>query len=402
MSRPKPSRASVVTTLAWLAALGPLTLDLFLPALPEIQREFHTGSAQIQLAVGGAALGFALGQLVIGPLSDAFGRRVPIVTATSLHLLASIAVALSQDIFAMSLSRFVQGMACTAAGVIIIGIAHDLYRGETLLRTLADLTVATAIAPIAAPLLGSVLVICVGWRGLSIFVAVWALAGSIAVLVLLPETLGRDRRVAPGLGEAWRRYLSLFADRQFLLILLGDSMLWATLFAYLSASPFLLQGSAGLSVLGYGAVVTVITAASTIAGQVSSRLLLRRWGPRRVLLCGGAGVFVGALGLLGSSTIWARELWALGGSFLFVVASFSVAVPTIAILVLDSFGHQPATTFALLGAVNCGVAALIGPLIGVLGVSTPAPLAALTGVTAVLVMGSAAALLARRRGVGIA
>jgi MFS transporter, DHA1 family, multidrug resistance protein len=387
-----PRRTVLIVVLASLVALGPFTIDLYLPALPRMQGDLHATATQIQLTLTGATLGFGLGQLFVGPLSDSVGRRVPLLAAAGLHIAASLGAAFATDVGVLGVFRFAQGMGCTAAGVVVIAVVRDLFDGRDLVRMLANLAVVSGIAPIAAPLLGSGLLAVTDWRGLFLVIAGYGLASAIAVAFIVPESLPRRRRHPFGARSLAARYRVLLGDRRFVLVAVIGSMAWACLFANLAASPFLFQRVHSLSVGQYGLVFGAMTLCSVLVGQATSRVVLRRVDPSRVLPFAGLGILLGATGIL----VFNGSLLGLVLPLVVVTMSCAVTMPCAQVLGLRDHAARAGTAASLLGAVNFGVASLVTPLVGALGVGSPVAMATVM-LCASVVLGAAALVLVRLR-----
>ena len=161
-----------VLLLGALTALGPFTIDLYLPAFPLLQRDFDTTAAAIQLTLTGTMIGFAIGQLLVGPLSDKIGRRVPLLAVTALHVVASVAAALAPDLVLLGVARVVMGMGAAAGSVVAMAIVRDLFGGRRLVVMLSRLALVSGVAPVVAPLIGSQLLLVMPWRGIFVVLAV--------------------------------------------------------------------------------------------------------------------------------------------------------------------------------------------------------------------------------------
>ena len=187
-------RLVYVFVLGALTALGPFTIDLYLPAFPVLEREFDVNAAAIQLTLTGTMVGFALGQLIVGPLSDQIGRRLPLIAATALHIAACFGAALAPDLFWLSVARVLQGLGAAAGAVVATAMVRDLFGGYPLVRMLAHLSLVNGLAPILAPVIGSQLLLVVDWRGLFWFLAAFGVLVVVATAVFIRETLPVERR----------------------------------------------------------------------------------------------------------------------------------------------------------------------------------------------------------------
>ncbi len=187
-----------IVLLGALTALGPFTIDLYLPAFPVLETDFRTTAAVIQLTLTGTMVGFALGQLIVGPLSDKVGRRVPLLAVTALHVIASVAAALAPTIELLMVARVGMGMGAAAGGVVAMAIVRDLFGGKRLVVMLSRLALVSGVAPVAAPLIGSALLAIMPWRGIFVVLAVYGAVMLICTIFVIPETLPKARRSDKG------------------------------------------------------------------------------------------------------------------------------------------------------------------------------------------------------------
>lgn len=367
-------RVSTLLVLGLLAGLGPFTIDLYLPAFPAVKAEFATTDAAVQLTLSATTLGFAFGQLVVGPLSDRIGRRAPLLIATSVHVLASVGVALASDIVALSLLRIVQGFGAAAGTVVAVAMVRDLYSGKRLTTALARLALVIGIAPIAAPVLGSWLLGIVDWRGLF-----WVLAG-YAVLVIalqglfLRETLPPHLRHVPGHSTLRQRYRSVLTDRVFVGVAIIGASSFGGMFAYLATSSLLLQELHGFTPGEFG-LVFALCAVAVLIGTQSAGRAANRWGAQWVLAVSTALLIVGA------SLIVLLDLAGLGVAglvpplVLFAFA-FGLSMPCVQTLALAAHRAEAGTAASLLGALNMSIAGLVGPVVGLFGIESALPMGA--------------------------
>lgn len=359
---PAGRRALYIVLLGALTALGPFTIDLYLPAFPVLEQDFQTTAAAIQLTLTGTMIGFAVGQLVVGPLSDQLGRRLPLIIVTALHVLASAGAAFAPDLVSLSVARFFMGVGAAAGGVVAMAIVRDLFGGKRLVVMLSRLALVSGVAPVVAPLIGAALLTVMPWQGIFIVLSVYGAVMLVSTLLVIPETLPPARRHEKGTTTTWQRYRTVLTDRVFLGVLVIGGMAFSGLFSYLSASPFLFQGQYGFDPQAYGLLFAVNSVGVVIGVQTASRLAAR-FGPQWVLAYSTAGLVV-----FGSAIIIADILgWGLWGTmvplFLFIT-SVGFTFPCVQVLALDRHGKAAGTAASILGAVNFGVAGVISPLVG--------------------------------------
>ncbi len=357
-----PRRIVYIILLGALTALGPFTIDLYLPAFPVLQEDFHTTAAAIQLTLTGTMIGFALGQLIVGPLSDQVGRRTPLLAVTALHVAASIGAALAPDLALLSVARVLMGMGAAAGGVVAMAIVRDLFGGRRLVVMLSRLALVSGVAPVVAPLIGSALLTVMPWRGIFFVLAAYGLVMLISAIVLVPETLPKARRGGPGGTTVLQRYRSVFSDRVFIGVLVIGAMTFSGLFSYLSASSFLFQESYGFDAQQYGVLFAVNSLGLVVGVQTASRLAAR-FGPQWVLAFSTAVLVLAASAIVVTDQLGLGLWGTMAPLFVFMVAC-GFTFPCVQVLALDRHGKAAGTAASILGACNFGVAGLISPVVG--------------------------------------
>jgi DHA1 family bicyclomycin/chloramphenicol resistance-like MFS transporter len=372
------ARVKLVVILGALTALGPLTVDTYLPALPSITRDLQTTSAAVGLTLTGTLVGFALGQLLVGPVSDSFGRRRPMLIGASLHIVASMLCAIAPNVVALSAFRVIQGMAASGAAVVAMAVVRDVANGRAFVVMMSRLLLVMGAAPVLAPTLGSQVLRFTQWRGVFVSLAVIGALLLVLAAVGLPETLPPARRLRGGVRGSVTAYGALLRDRTFVGLVLVAGLSMAAVFGYVGGSSFVMQEQYGLSVQQFGLVFGA-GSLSLIAGTQLNPRLVARWTSARILGAtltvgtAAAGVMVVAAGTgFGGLLGLLVPLW-------LVLGSVGVALPNAPALALSRHGDTAGTAAALLGATQFGVAGLVGPVFGVLGVSSVSMAAVIAG-----------------------
>ncbi|MGB3375445.1 MAG: multidrug effflux MFS transporter [Microbacterium sp.] len=359
-----PRRVLYIIVLGALTALGPFTIDLYLPAFPQLEADFATSAAMIQLTLTGTMIGFALGQLVVGPLSDKVGRRVPLIVVTALHVLASIAAALAPDLILLGGARVVMGIGAAAGGVVAMAIVRDLFGGKRLVVMLSRLALVSGVAPVVAPIAGSALLVVMPWRGIFVVLAAYGLVMLIAASTLIPETLPRARRQERGSSTMLQRYRSVFSDRVFVGVLVIGGMTFSGLFSYLSASPFLFQQTHGLDPQQYG-LLFAANSLGVVGGVQAASRLAARFGPQWVMAFSTGMLLFAGTTIIVCDQVGAGFWGTVIPLWLFMTAC-GFTFPCVQVLALDRHGSAAGTAASVLGACNFGVAAIISPVVGLI------------------------------------
>ncbi len=362
------SRIKLIAILGAMTALGPLTIDTYLPALPSITSDLRSTDATVGFTLAATLFGFAMGQLIVGPLSDTVGRRRPILVGASLHVVASILCALAPSVGFLIGFRVLQGFSASAAAVVALAIVRDVAQGHAFVTLMSRMLLVMGAAPVLAPTIGSVVLRWTEWRGVFVVLAVIGLVLLVLAAVSLPETLPRSRRLSGGLRANAAAYRRLLGDRTFVGLALVAGLTMSAVFGYVGGSSFVMQSTYGLSVQQFGLVFGAGSIFLITGTQLNPRLV-SRWSSARVL-----GVAVGAGALAGAAMVVTAVL-GVGGlvgllvPLWLVLGCVGVALPNAPALALQSHGDTAGTAAALLGAAQFGVAALIGPVYGVIGLS---------------------------------
>lgn len=372
-------RLIYVVALGTLVALGPFTIDLYLPSFPSVAHDFGASDAAVQLTLTATSIGFAVGQLVIGPWSDKVGRRTPLLLATALHVVASIGVSLAPNIELLTVLRIMQGIGAAGGGVVAMATIRDLFGGQPLVRMLSRMALVSGLAPIVAPVIGSQLLRVTDWRGIFIALAAYgAVVLSVAALLIV-ETLPREARGRSAHSTARARYRALFHDRIFIGVAIIGGMIFSALFAYLSSSSFLLQDVFGLNAQQFGLVFGINSLGVVLGSQTSSRIV-RRVPPQWVLVVALPMMLLGAIAI-GVFALLGFGLISILIPLFVILTSCGFCFPIVQVLALAHHGQEAGTAASLLGAFNFGVAGLISPVVGLLGISSALPMAEVMTVT---------------------
>ncbi|WP_072314307.1 multidrug effflux MFS transporter [Agrococcus sp. Marseille-P2731] len=375
-------RVTTLIVLGLLAGLGPFTIDLYLPAFPAVKEDFGTTDAAVQLTLSATTLGFAFGQLVVGPLSDRIGRRRPLLIATSVHVLASVAVAMAPDIVTLSLMRVIQGFGAAAGTVVAMAMVRDLFGGKQLTTALSRLALVIGIAPIAAPVIGSWLVGIMHWRGLFWVLAAYAVLVIVLQLVFLRETLPPQLRHAPGHSTLRQRYRAVLTDRVFIGVAIIGASIFGGMFAYISTASLLLQEVYGFSPGEFGLVFALCSVGVLVGTQTAGRAA-NRFGAQWVLAVSTALLVVGAAGIIALDVAGLGIVGLVPPLALFAFA-FGLSMPCVQTLALAGHSGEAGTAASLLGALNMSIAGLVSPIVGLFQIQNAIPMGSIMLICGVL------------------
>lgn len=378
-----PSRRQLLV-LGLLTALGPVSIDLYVPALPALQRDLGISVGAAQATLAGMTLGLALGELVLGAWSDRVGRRLPLLLACGLHVGATAGCALAPSVGALTALRFAQGLGAAGGSVLVLAIVRDLSEGDRLTRLVARVTLVTTTAPLLAPVAGAELLPRVGWRGVFAVLAASSALLLAATWRTVPETIPRESRPQESRRELSGRVAGVLREPSFRRAAVVGSAVSAGVYAYVAASPTLLQDVHGLTLRAYG-LMFLLNSLGLVVGVQLSGQLTRRYPLTRVLAAFALTALVAALAL--------RPLEAsaglpglLVGLWLFV-ASCGGCFPCAGAMAVGAHGDRSGTASSLYGFGVFTASGLVSPLAGTIGIHDATSLSGVlvaTGAVAVL------------------
>lgn len=358
-----------VVVLGLLTALGPLSIDLYLPAFPVLQEDLAAGGDSVQFTLAGMTLGLALGELFVGAWSDRVGRRGPLLLSTGLHVVATVGCALAPSMATLAAFRVIQGVGAAGSAVLVLAIVRDTAEGRALVVLLSRITLVTTTLPLLAPVAGAELLPLVGWRGIFGVLAAASAVVLVASAISVPETRRRSCEPAP----LTSRLRAVLSDRTFRLATVVSSMTYAGVYAYVAASPALLQQVYGLSARSYG-VVFLLNSLGLVIGVQLSAALTKRVRVSRVLAACTIVTVVAAAAILPMQVAGTGLAGLLPCLWAFVTGCggcFSCA----AAIALDDQGGQSGTATSVFGFTNFTAAGLVSPLAGLVGIASAAPVA---------------------------
>ncbi|MDR7301486.1 multidrug effflux MFS transporter [Haloactinomyces albus] len=359
--------------LGGLTAFGPLSMDMYLPALPQLTEDLGATTAQAQLTLTSVLLGLAFGQLIAGPLSDSVGRRKPLMVGLGVYITASVLCALSESVYALAALRFLQGLGAAAGMVIARASVRDLYSGLEVARFFSGLMLVTGLAPILAPVIGGQILTYTTWRGVFVVLTTFGVLLMSVVVFALPETKPPEWRQPTRLKSTFATFGRLIAEPSFLGNALTAGLAMAAMFAYISGSSFVLQDIYGMSPQTYSLVFSMNAIGLVAAGQVNARLVGRVATESQLLLSALTSASVAGV-LLVSTVLFGLPLPVLLAALFVMIASLGFVMPNTTTLVLANHREVSGSASALLGVSQFVVGALAAPLVGLGGVGSALPM----------------------------
>ena len=371
-----PSGWRQVALIGTMSIFGPLCIDMYLPALPGISRQLHASASAVQLTLTACLIGIAAGQLLLGPISDRYGRRPPLLAGLAAFVLSSLACAVAPNIYFLTGFRLVQGLGGAAGIVIARSIVRDLHSGVALARFFATLMLATGVGPVLAPQVGSWILSVTSWRGVFVVLAGFGTILLFSAWWRVPETLQPESRLTGSPWSTAATMVTVLKDRVFLGYVLALGLGMSGTFAYIAGSSFVLQNVYGLTPLGYGLVFALNAFGLIIGAQVSGRLA-GRFGASRLLnaglltmIAGGLALFIVVVGHVAGLAGVIPALWV-------VMFGFGFVGPNSAALGMQRYPQAAGSAAAVLGSFQFGMAAVIAPLAGAGGTADALPMVAL-------------------------
>ena len=352
------SKLFLVLLLGVLSAFGPFVVDLYLPSLPQLATFFETSASMTQLTLTTAMIGLAVGQLLLGPLSDKFGRKIPLIISLVIYIISTILIVYAPNIEAMIALRVIQGLSSAGSVVISRAVATDLYRGREMTRFFGLLMTINGIAPIISPILGSLLLEYISWKGVFVFLAL------IGVVVLffcfrLKESLSVENRLQGSIFATFSTFGVIIKNRLFMSYVGIESFLLGAMFAYIAASPFILQSFYGLSAfifsLCFGANGAALVIGSNVGGKMSNG---------KALAIGVLGFVVVALYTIAVLIIQPYWLFVEIGFFAMLLL-MGITFPAISTLAMESERQYAGSASALLGFAPFFLGGVVSPLVGI-------------------------------------
>ncbi|WP_274650878.1 multidrug effflux MFS transporter [Paenibacillus humicola] len=370
--------------LGAFSALGPLTIDMYLPSFPQITEAFGTKASLVQLSLTACLLGLACGQIIMGALSDVHGRRRPLIIALVFYLTASFCCAVAPNIGLFIAARFIQGFAAAAGIVISRAIVRDVFSGHELTRFFSLLMLVNNAVPLLAPVAGGGIISFTTWVGVFIVLGVVGVLLAMLATWGLTESLPAEKRTPSNLGQLLRNFGSLLRDRQFTGYALAQGLMIGGVFAYVSGTPFIYQNIYGVSPQLFSILFGTNGISLIIGSQLVGRLV-HIVTERRFVIIGLTLAGLSSGGVL----IWVSFKGPLAGLvallFLFV-SSIGITATSSFSLAMESQSHIAGSASALLGVIPFILGAIVSPLVGIAGEDTAVPMGVIIFMTSSLAL----------------
>lgn len=359
-------RPAFVGLLGAMAALGAVTVDMYLPSLPTVGAEFGTTHAAVQLTISAVLVGAAVGQLLIGPMSDRFGRRGPALAGIALHVVASVLCVFAPTIGVLIALRVVQGVGNSAAMITAMAVIRDRLTGGRAARVISRLMLVIGVAPLLAPTVGGLIAGVAGWRAVFGALAFFGVALGVVVWRWLPETLPQQWRTTAGVTAALRGYRALLSDGHFVALAIIPGLALGALFSYVAGSPFVLQEGYGLSEQQF-ALGFAVNGIGIVLGSQVNAAFVHRVAPIRIVRIAIPLLLATALVLLGIAFTDLGGVLGILAALWVILFLLGFIIGNAAAIALTRHGERAGTAAAVIGAFQSGVAALVSPLVGLLG-----------------------------------
>jgi DHA1 family bicyclomycin/chloramphenicol resistance-like MFS transporter len=383
----RPDTFALTALLAAMTAIGPLSTDMYLPSLPDIARQLSASTAQVQLTISAYLIGFAVGQIVYGPVSDRHGRKPVLLAALGLFTAATLVCALSTSIDMLIAARFGQALGGSGCIMVARAIVRDLYSGNRAGRELSVMGSTMALAPVIAPVVGGVLQTGFGWRSVFVALAVVGIGGATTIWLLLPETLTRRASEPVSPASMLRSYGIVSRNPAYLAYMGLATGSYAGLFAWISGASFVLQNLYGLSPLHFGIAFALSTVGYLTGTNVAARLVMRL-GLDRTIGFGCCALATGGIGMVASVAFGFTSAFALIVPMAVYLAGLGMVLPQSIAGAMTPFPDRAGAASALFGFIQQSVAAICGAAVGALLSDSSWPVAG-----AVALMGIATLLL---------
>ena len=361
----------LLALLAAMVALGPLSVDMYIPAMPNMMVALDTTISSMHLTMSAYLTGFAVFHLVCGPLADRYGRKPILLLGTAVFVIGCLGCAASTTIDQLLLFRLLQGIGACVGPTLARTVTRDVFGPTRAARALSLIAMLMALAPAVAPMLGGLMLLVLPWNSIFVFLAVYGAVMIVLIQRLLAESLPQRQSLHPLVIA--RNYRELVMDPFYLSVTVGSGLVYAGLIAYLSSSSFVYIEMLGVPVEYFGLVFLTAVAGYMIGSGISARLA-GRFHSEQVMLLGSALALFACVLILSAAYIWPRSVLALMLPMMFYSTGLGLVLPHAMAIALRPFPHIAGTASALLGFVQMSLSAAASALSGIFLTDTPLPM----------------------------
>ena len=376
-------RTELIVVLGALTAFAPLSIDMYLPALPTLEKVFVTDPASVQVTLAVFFLGFALGQTFFGPILDRFGRKPPLYVSLTIYILASAGCAMAPSIEALAVLRFIQAVGACAGVVSSRAMVRDLFEPKEMARVFSALMLVMGVAPILAPLIGGYVMAAFGWRAIFWTLALFGVFCLVAMSLRLPESHHAAARKPLHPGAILRGYAGLLIHRDYICYALTGGFPMAGMFAYIAGSPFVFIELYGVAPEDYGWFFGANALGFVAVAQVNARLV-RRFEMARILRAANAVQTVFGILLVGLALTGAGGLFGLAAALFGFIACIGLILPNASALAMAPHGERAGSAAALLGTLQFALAAIAAMAVGAIHDASALPMASIIAICGAL------------------
>lgn len=381
----KSSTLYYALILGFLSAVGVSALDIYLPSLPSIAKDFNTDGSTLQLSLTSYFIAMAIAQMVYGSVSDMYGRRPPLIAGMAIYIIGAIGCALAPSVHALIAFRFIQGLGAGAGAVIARAIVRDLHTGPEAARLMSLLMLVFSISPLLAPLAGSFIVSVGTWRDIFWVLTAFGVLGAFLVTFILNETRTKEKRLESSLSGAFRNYGLLLIDPYFMGVVGIAAFGMSSYMVYVSNSSFVIIEHFGLTPSAYGIMFALNAIPFFVFSQMNARLA-KRYGLRRVVRT-AALLYSSMMVLLLATRLAGIDNFALMTVLLLAGYGFlGLVVPSSAVLALEAHGRIAGTASALMGTLQFVAASIVTALVSLFFDGTSMPMIAGIGLCSIMVV----------------
>ncbi|WP_321857364.1 multidrug effflux MFS transporter [Paraburkholderia tropica] len=370
--QPRPPRLTA-PILGILGALGPLSIDMYLPGLPNIARQLNVDAGAAQLSIMAFFAGLTIGQLFHGPLSDRVGRKAMIYVGLALYIAGSLGCAATTTAGQLDAWRFAQGLGGSIGMVIGFAVVRDLYTGRTAARLVGLMMIVQGVAPVIAPLLGTAVITVAPWPVIFIILALFGIVCILLVAFALPETRSRELRAASDPLDALQNYLRLVVSRDYMPYTVATALAQAGFFAYIAGSSFLFISVYGLSPAAYSSVFAV-NALGLMGGTQAAPHLMGRFHPQAIIRASLVVYTLAAVLLVVLELTDQARLMPTAALLFVTIVAMAFSLPLGTVIALEPYGAISGTASALMGSLRFGAGTAASLVVGITADGTGLPM----------------------------